>query len=76
MEATSDDRVIQEVFVEGKADQLWKKGKIDVERFFTSENSRVPKVIIAISKSGLEIKGDITLRWILLIDYLPGMLFF
>ena len=42
--ATSDGKVIQEVFVEGKADQLWKKGKIDVERYFTSENSRVQRL--------------------------------
>ena len=76
MGATNDGKVIQEVIIEGKADQLWKKGKLDVEGYFTLENSRVPKVIIAISKIGLEIKGIITLRWILLVDYLPGMLFF
>ena len=57
MEATSDDKVIQEVFVEGKADQLWKKGKPDAEGYFTLQNVGVPKVITAISESGLEIKG-------------------
>ena len=41
--ATSDGKVIQEVFVEGKADQLWKKGKPDAEGYFTIKNSGVPK---------------------------------
>ena len=62
-EATSDGKVIQEVFVEGKAEQLWKKGKPDAEDYFTLEShSKVPKVITAISESGLEIKGNITMR--------------
>ena len=65
MGATSDGKVIQEVFVEGKANQLWKKGKTDAEGYFTLQNVGVPKVITAISESGLEIKGNITLRWIL-----------
>ena len=58
LEATSDGKVIQEVFEEGKAEQLWKKGKPDTEDYFTLEShSEVPGVITAISKSGLEIKG-------------------
>jgi hypothetical protein len=69
--ATKDRKVIFEVFDEGKTDQLWKKGKPDAEGYFTLVNSGVPKVITAISESGLEIKGNITLRWILLVDYLP-----
>ena len=70
--ATSDGKVIQEVFVEGKAEQLWKKGKPDAEGYFTLEShSEMPKVITAISESGLEIKGNITLRLILFVDYLP-----
>ena len=78
MGTTSDGKVIQEqeVIIEGKADQLWKKRKPYVEGYFTLENSRVPKVITAIYKSGLEIKGNITLRWILLVVYLPDMSFF
>ena len=60
--AKSDGRVIQEVFVEGKAGQLWKKGKPDAEGYFTLEShSEMPKVITGISESGLEIKGNITL---------------
>ena len=57
---TSDGKIIQEVFVEGKADQLWKKGNPDAEGYFTLENSGVPKIITAISENGLEIKGNIT----------------
>ena len=60
--ATSDGKVIQEVFVDGKADQLWKKGKPDAEDYFTLENSGELKVLTAISESGLEIKGNIIMR--------------
>ena len=59
---TNDNKVIFEVFELGKAEQLWKKGKPDAEGYFTLENSGVPKVITAISESGLEIKGNITLN--------------
>ena len=55
--ATSDGEVIQEVFVEGKADQLWKKGKPDAEGYFSLQNSVKPKDLTAISESSLEIKG-------------------
>ena len=58
--ATSDGKVIQEVFVEGKADQLWKKGKLDAEGYHTLENSGVPDMLTAISNSSLEIKGIVT----------------
>ena len=60
----SDGQVILEDLEEGKAEQLWKKGKPDAEGFFTLENSKMPKFITAISESGLEIQGNITLRWI------------
>ena len=63
--ATSDGKVIQEVFIEGKADQLWKKGELDAEGYFTLQSSGVSKVLTAISESGLEglkVKGNITLR--------------
>ena len=68
--ATSDGKVILEDFEEGKAHQLWKKGELDAEDYFTLENSGVPKVLTAISESSLEIKGNITMRLILLVDYL------
>ena len=65
LQATSDGKVIQEWYVVGKAEQLWKKGKPDAEGYFILEShSKVPKIITAISESGLEIKGNITLRWI------------
>ena len=61
--ATSDGKVILEDFEEGKAHQLWKKGKLDAEDyFFTLENSGVPKVLTALSESSMEIKGNITTR--------------
>ena len=60
--ATSDGKVIQEFMVEGKATQLWKKGKPDAEGYFTLQNSGEPKVLTAISESGLKIKGNITMR--------------
>ena len=56
-EATSDGKVIQEVFVEGKANQLWKKGKPDAEGYFTLQNSGEPKFLTAFSGRSLEIKG-------------------
>ena len=36
--AKSDGEVIQEVFAEGKANQLWKKGRPDDEGYFTLTN--------------------------------------
>ena len=60
--ATSDGKVILEDFEEGKACQLWKKGELDAEDYFTLINSRMPKVLTAISESSLEIKGNTTMR--------------
>ena len=68
--ATNDSKVILENFEKGKAEQLWKKGEPNAEGYFTLENSGVPKVITAISEKSLEIAGNITLRWILLVDYM------
>ena len=62
LRATSDGKVILEDFEEGKAHQLWKKGELDAEDYFTLANSGVPKVLTVISGSSLEIKGNITLR--------------
>ena len=61
MGATSDGKVIQEVFVADKAEQLWKKGKPDAEGYVTLESKKVlmPMVLTAISETGLEIKGNI-----------------
>ena len=75
MEATSDGKVILEVFEEGKVERQWKKGKPDCRGYFILESHfEGPKVITAISENGLEIKGNIFLRWIIksiVTDYLP-----
>ena len=60
--ATRKSKVILEDSEEGKAQQLWKKGKTDAQGYFTLENFGVPKVITATSESDLEIKGNITMR--------------
>ena len=59
LEAANNNTVSLEDFEKDKAEQLWKKGKPDAKGYFTLENSGVPKVITAISESGLEIKGNI-----------------
>ena len=59
-----DGQVILEDIAEGKAEQLWKKGERNAEGFFTLENSKVPKVMTAVSPDSLEVKGNITLRCI------------
>ena len=77
---TIDGKVILEDFEENKAEQLWQKGNPDEKGYFILVPSlpssvTVPKVITAISESGLEIKGNITLRWIpSLIDIFLGQL--
>ena len=65
MQATSDGKVIQEVFEEGKPEQLWIKGEPDAEDYFTIESKfKKRKLITPISERDLEIKGNITLRCI------------
>ena len=61
--AVGDGEVILEDLEEDKAEQLWKKGESNAEGYFTLENSKVPKFITWLL-SGLEIKGNITLRCI------------
>ena len=60
--ATRKSKVNLEDSEEGRAQQLWKKGKTDAQGYFTLENFEVPKVITAISESDLEIKGNLILR--------------
>ena len=55
--STSIGEVIEEVKVEDKPEQLWKKGEPDAEGYFTLQNSGESKVLTAISESSLEIKG-------------------
>ena len=64
----SHGEVILEDFEEGIDRQIWKKGEPDAEGYFTIERlenyHEVPKFLTAISESGLEIKGNVTLSWI------------
>ena len=73
--AKNDGEVILEDFEEDKAEQLWKKGEPNAEGYFTLENCKLSKVITATSSNSLELKGNITLRWIslsqLIVNYLP-----
>jgi hypothetical protein len=57
----SDGEVILEDLEEDKAEQLWKKGMPDAEGYFTLINSKVPKIMTAISSSVLQMKGNIIL---------------
>ena len=57
----SDGQVILEDLEESKAEQLWKKGRPDAEGYFTLINSKVPKIMTAISSSVLQMKGNIIL---------------
>ena len=69
LRATSNGSVIEEFFIRDHHRQLWKKGKPDAQDYFTLESSvkfGVPKVLTAISKTGLEVQGNISLRRILL----------
>ena len=60
--STSDGKVIEEVKEVGKAEQLWKKGEPDAEGYFTLKNSNTAKIMTAVSKKSLEIKGNISLK--------------
>ena len=62
LEAKSDGKVDLEGFEEGNPDQLWRKGELDAENYFTLEKDLYPKVLTAISGSSLEIKGNINMR--------------
>ena len=59
---TNNRQLILEDFEEDKAEQLWKVGEADAEGYCMLESSvvprteTVPKVLTAISESGLEIK--------------------
>ena len=63
--ATNDGQVIPEDYEEGKDQQLWKKGEPNNKGYFTLENYRVSKFLTVASSTRLELKGKITLRWIL-----------
>ena len=63
-EEEKSDPCFQHHFLQTGKEQ-WRKGKSDGEGYFILEShSEMPKVITGISESGLEIKGNITLRLI------------
>ena len=64
VQAYSNKYAMLSNFEEDQAEHLWKKGEPNAEDYFTLQNSSVPKVLTASSSSGLEIQGNITLRWI------------
>ena len=65
--ATSDGKVIQEVFVADKAEQLWKKGKPDANGYFTLSSPEltnfdpVEMVLTVTPNSNLVVRGK--LQW-------------
>ena len=56
--ATFHGKVIEEDFVEDKAEQLWEKEGCYYGGFFTLTNFENSKLMTAISKNGLETKGN------------------
>ena len=66
--AVGDGEVILEDLEEDKAEQLWKKGESNAEGYFTLENSKVPKIMTAVSPDSLEIKGNINFE---IYSYMP-----
>ena len=78
LEITNDVEVILRDWKHGKDEQLWKKGEPNTKGFFTLIHSKVQKVMTAsadiqtsstariahIESIGLEIIGNIDLRWI------------
>ena len=54
-----DGEVIQEDFAAGKQGQLWKKGSLNAEGYFTLENSEMPKFLTATPDNNLEITKNI-----------------
>ena len=70
MATTQSGESIFEDFEEGKAEQLWKKGKLNSEEYFTLENSKGPKYLTAVVSNSskhdrvmdLKIIGNITIE--------------
>ena len=50
-------KVIEEDFVEGNTEQLWKKGKPNAEGYCTLENHGLRKTLTAISANSLQVRG-------------------
>ena len=65
LEITKDNQVLLKDFKEDKLEQLWKKGDPDKKGYFSLESSVPAKVITATSERGLEIKGNISDRYLI-----------
>ena len=65
---TNDISVKLENIEDNKDGQLWKKGEPDNDGYFSLKNDKVSKFLTAVSDEWdngiLELKGNITLRWI------------
>ena len=59
----SQQKVIDEEYLEDNPFQLWKKGKADTEGYFTLENSERSEFLTAISTNQLEIKGKMNFKF-------------
>ena len=60
---TNDGKVILEVYVKGKDDQLWKKRKQTVDGYFTLENYKKSSwFVTAASSTSLELRGNPSIR--------------
>ena len=55
---TSDDKVIEEELMDGKHEQLWRKGKPDTDGYFSLEISKSRKLLTAKSSSNVEVLGN------------------
>ena len=51
--------VVGENFVEDKDGQLWKKGELNIEGYFTLAGSKSQKVMTAVSEEKIEMKGKL-----------------
>ena len=52
------DKVLEEDFEENAENDSWKKGQTNDDGYFTLEDPKSSKVLTAVSKDGLEIKGN------------------
>ena len=60
--ATNDGKVILEDYVEGKADQLWRKRECNAEGYVILEDyNNSSRFVTAASSTSLELRGNITL---------------
>ena len=59
LEANNGAVMLETDVEENKAEQLWKKGEPNAEGYFTLKNSKVPKILTAISADVLTIQGTL-----------------